>query len=174
MFKFGKFMDRFSSVISIISYVGVIAIMLLNVADIVMNKVLHKPIFGATDITEQLLLCTVLASFAYGQSKKVHINMTMIIKHLPRVIKFPLFGLMSLLSTATATFMGYAALLQVKTAMAIDMKTEVLYMPKWPFYLIEAVCLFALALVLLYDTIMAFAATGNKKAAESVVSTWND
>jgi len=167
-------MDRFSATISLLSYVGVVAIMLLNVADVLMNKVLHKPIFGATDITEQLLLITVLASLAYGQSKKAHINMTMIIKHLPRVIKFPLFGLMGLLSTATAAFMGYAAVLQIQTAMSIDMKTEVLYMPKWPFYLIEAICLLTLALVLLYDTIMAFAATGNKKIAEAVVGTWND
>ncbi|MDR2610757.1 MAG: TRAP transporter small permease [Clostridiales Family XIII bacterium] len=174
MIKLGKFMDRFSSIISLLSYAGVVAIMLVNVADILMNKLWHKPIFGATDITEQLLLCTVLASFAYGQSKKAHINMTMIIKHLPRVVKFPLFGLMGLLSTATAAFMGYAAILQVQNALAIDMKTEVLYMPKWPFYVVEVVCLFALALVLLYDTIMAFAATGNKKIEEAVVSTWND
>lgn len=174
MKKIGKILDRFSAGISIISYVGIISIMLLNVADILMTKLFQKPIFGATDITEQLLLCTVLASFAYAQSKKAHINMTMIIKHLPKFIKFPLFGLMGLLSTATAGFMGYAAVLQVQNALAIDMKTEVLYMPKWPFYTIEAICLFALAIVLLYDTVVAFMATKNKKAEEIVVSSWND
>jgi TRAP-type C4-dicarboxylate transport system permease small subunit len=174
MFKIGKVIDKITFVISLLSYAGILAIMLLNVADILLTKLAHQPIFGATDMTEQLLLCTVLASFAYGQSKKAHINMTMIIKHLPRFIRFPLFGLMGLLSTGTAAFMGYAAVLQVKTALSIDMKTEVLSMPKYPFYFIEAVCLFALALVLLYDTAMAFAATGNKKIEAAVVSTWND
>ena len=104
MIKVGKVVEKTTFVVSMISYCGIIAIMLLNVGDVLMTKIFIKPITGAYEITECLLLCTVIASFAYAQSKKSHINMTLVIKFFPRSLKFLIYGLMGILSTATAAY----------------------------------------------------------------------
>jgi TRAP-type C4-dicarboxylate transport system permease small subunit len=172
MIKVGKIIDRITLVVSMISFSGVLAIMILNVADVLMTKLFAKPITGAYEITEILLLCTVMAAFAYGQSKKSHINMTLIIKVFPRPIRLFIFGLMGLVSTGTAAVVGYAAILQAESAISRGMSTSVLFIPMYPFFYIEAIAMFIFALALLYDAILAFAAIFNKKLEEIVTSTW--
>jgi TRAP-type C4-dicarboxylate transport system permease small subunit len=174
LLKFEKIIDKFTFAISLISYVGIVAIMLLNVADVVMFKFFKKPIFGAMDLTSQLLLLTIIASFAYGQSQKAHINITLIISRIPRLPRFLLFGLMSILSTGTAVAMTYAAFLEIQSSMVRNKITEVLNWPMTPLYVVEFISLLALTIVLLFDTIMVFAAIKDDDIAKHVQSTWSD
>jgi TRAP-type C4-dicarboxylate transport system permease small subunit len=137
-----------------------------------MTKLLTKPISGAYEITESLLLCTVFASFAYAQSKKAHINMTILINIFPKALKFFVYGLMGLLSAGVAAIVGYAAILQAVSAIDKGTITSVLAIPMYPLYYIEAGVMFVFALSLLYDAVLAFLAMFSKKHAEIVVSTW--
>jgi TRAP-type C4-dicarboxylate transport system permease small subunit len=174
MLKIGKIVERTTLVVSLVSYFGIVAIMLLNVADVLMTKLFVRPITGAYEITECLLLCTVIGSFAYAQSKKSHINMTLVIKFFPRVLRYFIFGLMGLLSTGTAAAVGYAALLQASSALGKGTITSVLSIPLYPFYYIEALAMLVFALALFYDTILAFIAIFSRKYEELVVSTWTE
>ena len=157
---------------SLVSYGGVVVIMCLNVIDVIMSKMINKSITGAYEISEVLLLCTVMASFAYGQTKKTHINITLFIKPLPGAIKFLIYGLMGLLSTGTAVLVGYAAILQAQSAMLKGAVTSILMIPMYPFYYIEALAMFVFGITLLYDTILAFAAIFKKRYQDLVVSDW--
>jgi TRAP-type C4-dicarboxylate transport system permease small subunit len=174
MNKLGKIVDKATFIVSLISYGGVVAIMLLNVIDVLMTKLLTKPISGAYEITECLLLCTVMASFAYAQSKKAHINMTILVRVFPKTLRFLVFGLMGLLSTGTATAVGYAAILQALSAIDKGTMTSVLGIPMYPFYYIEAAVMLVFALALLYDTVLAFMAIFSKKYQEIVTASWTD
>jgi TRAP-type C4-dicarboxylate transport system permease small subunit len=147
--KIGKAVSGVTFIVSLISYSGALLIMLLNVADVLLTKLLLRPIIGAYEITEVLLLCTVMASFAYGQSKKSHINMVVIVRHLPHAIKFSVYGLMGLVSAATAAVVGYAAASQAASAISKGTVTNVLGIPMYPFYYIETAAMFVLALALL-------------------------
>ena len=147
---------------SMVSYGGVVIIMILNVADVIMTKTLNRSITGAYEITEVLLLCTIMASFAYGQTKKTHIHVTLFIRPLPRAVKLFLFGLMGLLAAGTAALTGYAAILQAQSAMTKNALTSVLMIPMYPFYYVEAVAMFVFFMALLYDAALAFAAIFNK------------
>ena len=157
---------------SLVSYAGVLAIMMLNVADVFMTKSFTKPIQGSYEITEVLLLCTVMASFAYAQSQKAHINMGMVLKRFPRPLALAVYSFMGLLSAATAGAVGYAAILQAQSAMEKNAVTSVLDIPLYPFYYVEAVAMFFFALVLLYDAVFAAIAVRNDKYAEMVISSW--
>ena len=172
MLRLGKMISRATFAVSLVSYVGVLAIMMLNVADVFMTKSFTKPIQGAYEITEVLLLCTVMASFAYAQSQKAHINMGMVLKRFPRPVALGCYAFMGLLSAATAGAVGYAAVLQAQSAMDRNAVTSVLEIPLYPFYYVEAVAMFFFALVLLYDTVFAVMAIRNDKYAEAVISSW--
>lgn len=172
MLKLGKIVDKVTFIVSLVSYAGVAAIMFLNVADVLLKKLLAKPISGSYEITEALLLCTVFASFAYAQSKKAHINMTIIINIFPKALKFLVYGLMGLLSAGVAFIVGYAAVLHAQSAIDKGMITSVLELPMYPLYYIEAGTMFVFTLALLYDAVLSFAAIFSKKHEDIVTSTW--
>jgi TRAP-type C4-dicarboxylate transport system permease small subunit len=172
MIKIGKIVNKITFAVSLISYGGVLAIMLLNVVDVFMTKAFVKPVTGAYEITEVLLLCTVMASFAYAQSQKTHINITMFVKHLPRSVKFSIYGFMGVISAGVAGAVGYAAVLQALSASDRGAVTSVLLIPLYPFYYVEAIAMAIFAVVLLYDAALAFAAIFNRKYEEAVTTDW--
>lgn len=172
MLKLGRVIDKFTLAVSLVSYGGVLAIMLLNVVDVLMTKSFTQPIKGAYEITEVLLLCTVMASFAYAQSRHAHINIGMVLKRFPRPLALGLYSFMGLLSAATAGAVGYAAVLQAQSAVERGSVTAVLHIPMYPFYYVEAIAMFIFAMVLLYDALLALLAIRNRDYADFVISTW--
>ena len=169
--KIEHIFGRFTKAICYISFAGVAAIVLLNVADVVLAKV-YKPILGAYEITQRLLLCTVFASFAYAQTKKTHINMTILIERFPRAIRFVLFTLMSILSVFAACALTYAAYYQGGVALDLGTATEVLYIPLYPFFYVQAVAMAAFAVILLFDTVMSVIAIFKEDFAQHIMSGW--
>ena len=173
MLRFGRMINKATFAVSLVSYAGVLAIMLLNVADVFMTKSFTKPIQGSYEITEVLLLCTVMASFAYAQSQKAHINMGMVLKRFPRPLALALL------------FVHGAYCLRPRPApwatppscrpnpqWRRNAVTSVLEIPLYPFYYVEAVAMFFFAVVLLYDAVLAVMAIRNDKYAEMVISSW--
>lgn len=170
--KVGGVVGKFTKAICLVSFVGLLAIMLINMADVVLTKT-YKPILGAYEITQRLLLCTVFASFAYAQTKKAHINMTILIVHFPRVLRFILFTITSLFSVFAAGVLAYAAFVQGGISMEMGTATEVLYIPLYPFFYVEAASMVAFAIALIYDTVMSFMGIFKEDFAQHVMSEWS-
>ena len=164
---------RFTKLVGCISFWCVIAMMLLNVVDVIMGFISKTHVLGAYELTQRLLMCAVFSSFAYGQSKKAHINMTIVIAHLPRAIRFILFTLMSILSVFAAGAMTYAAGVQMGVALSSGYMTEVLYIPLWPFYLVETVAMGIFTLALMYDTVLYAIAIFRDDYAEMIQADWS-
>ena len=169
--KIEKKVGKFTKIICYISFAGIIAIVLLNVADVFLAKV-YKPILGTYEITQRLLLCTVFASFAYAQTKKSHINMTILIERFPRAVRFTLFTITSILSVFAAGALTYAAFYQGGVSMGIGAATEVLYIPLYPFFYIQALAMAAFVVVLIFDAVMSFIAIFKEDFAQYVMSLW--
>ena len=164
---------RFTKLVGCISFWCVIAMMLMNVADVIMGFIAKTHLLGAYELTQRLLMCAVFSAFAYGQSKKAHINMTIVIAHLPRAIRFILFTLMSILSVFAAGAMTYAAGVQMGVALSSGYMTEVLYIPLWPFYLVETVAMGIFTLALIYDTVLYAIAIFRDDYAEMIQADWS-
>ena len=147
--------------------------MMINVIDVILSKVTASTrVLGAYEITQRLLMCAVFASFAYAQSKKAHINMTLLIAKLPRAPKFIMFTLMSILSVIASGAMTWAAYLQTMDCIAKNYVTEVLYIPLWPFYVVEIVTMAIFTIVLLYDTVLSAIAIFRDDFAEMIQEDW--
>ena len=164
---------KFTKGVGYISFVCVIAMMLLNVVDVVMGKLFQTRVIGAYELTQRLLMCAVFTAFAYGQTKKAHINMTILIALLPRAFRFTLFTLMSILSVIAAGAMTYAAAVQTGVAISSGYMTEVLYIPLYPFYIVETVAMGIFTLALLYDTVLYAIAIFRDDYAEMVQADWS-
>lgn len=164
---------KFTKAVGCISFVCVIAMMLINVADVVMAKLIQQRVIGAYELTQRLLMCAVFTAFAYGQSKKAHINMTILIALFPRALRFTLFTLMSILSVIAAGAMTYAAFVQTGVSIDSGYMTEVLYIPLYPFYIVETLAMAIFTLALLYDTVLYAIAIFRDDYAEMIQADWS-
>lgn len=164
---------RFTKGVGWISFVCVIVMMLLNVVDVVLSKLFQSPIIGAYELTQRILMCAVFTAFAYGQAQKAHINMTIVIRHFPRPLRFLVFTLMSVLSVVCAGAVTYAAFAQALVAMRSGYITEILYIPLYPFYLVESIAMGVFTLALLYDTVLYAMAIFRDDLAELIQADWS-
>ena len=174
--KFKRFSLRFEKItkaVAWISFVCVVVMMLMNVVDVIIGYLFSKHILGAYELTQRLLMCAVFTSFAYGQSKKTHINMTIVIAKFPRALRFTIFTIMSILSVLAAGAMTYAAGVQTGVAISTGYMTEVLYIPLWPFYLVETVAMAIFTLALIYDTVLYVISIFRDDFAEMVQADWS-
>ncbi len=171
--KFNAGVHRFTQAIALISFVCVLLMMLMNVADVIMGYLFQTHILGAYELTQRMLMCAVFTAFAYGQSKKSHINMTIIIVHFPRPLRFIIFTLMGILSVLAAGAMTYAAAVQTGVAVSTGYMTEVLYIPLWPFYVIETAAMAIFTLALIYDTILSAIAIFREDYAQLIQADWS-
>ena len=170
--KISAGVEKFTTIVGYFSFICVIIMMLLNVGDVLLNKLVNKNILGAYEITQRLLMCAVFASFAYAQSKKAHINMTILIEKLPRAIRFIIFTLMSILSVVAAGAMTWAAYVQTLDCIAKNYVTEVLYIPLWPFYVVEIIAMAIFTITILYDTVLYAIAIFRDDYAEMIQKDW--
>ena len=170
--KISAGMEKFTTVVGYFSFICVILMMLMNVGDVVLNKLINKNIIGAYEITQRLLMCAVFASFAYAQCKKAHINMTIVIEKFPRALRFIVFTLMSLLSVVAAGAMTWAAYIQTLDCIAKGYVTEVLYIPLWPFFVVEIIAMAIFTVTIIYDTILYVIAIFRDDYAEMIQKDW--
>lgn len=170
---FSSIVEKFTKAVGMISFAAVFIMMMLNVVDVLLAKLFKTPIVGTYELTQRLLMCAVFTSFAYAQSKKAHINMTILIAVFPRAIRFILFTLMSIISVIAAGAMTYAAAIQMNVAITTGYMTEVLYIPLWPFYLVEVIAMGIFTLALIYDTILSAIAIFRDDYAEMIQADWS-
>ena len=164
--------EKFTTAVGYISFFCVAAMMLLNTADVIYHTVFNKNIIGAYDITQRLLMCAVFCSFAYAQSKKAHINMTLIIAKLPRALRFILFTLMSILSVVVSGVTTWAAYMQTLDCINKGYVTDVIYMPLWPFYVVMIIAMGIFTLTIAYDTVLYAIAIKRDDYAEMIQEDW--
>ena len=172
MLKIKPYVNKVAEYVSYVSFVCFIAIGLLTVIDVIGQRVFNHPILGAYELVERLMLCAVFCAFAYGQTQKSHINMTLVIDKLPRVPQMIIFSVMSVISVGMAAVLTYAAGVQVGVAHRAGTVTGMLHIPLWPFYIVECAAMAIFSAVLLYDAALAIGAIFSEELAEDVRSSW--
>jgi len=170
--KISAKVEKFTTAVGYISFICVAAMMFLNMADVLYHTLFNKNIIGAYDITQQLLMCAVFCSFAYAQSKKAHINMTLIIAKLPRALRYILFSLMSILSIVVSGATTWAAYMQTLDSINKGYVTDVIYMPLWPFNVVMIIAMAIFTLTIAYDTVLYIIAIKRNDFAEMIQEDW--
>jgi len=168
MEKVKRIFYRCAGGVGVISAVGYLAIIAICIFDVLLEKTISRPITGSYELVERCMVVAVFASFAYAQAKKAHINMMILIERFPRFSRLITLGLASLLSVGITGYAAYAAYTQTGTAMRMGTMTAVLHIPLWPFFMLQAIALFFLAVILLLDTIYVFAAVKSDSMNEIV------
>lgn len=172
MLKLKPCIAKLANVVSYVSFACLLAICLLSVADVILQRVFNHPILGAYELVERMMLCAVFCAFAYGQTEKSHINMTLVIAKLPRAPQMIIFSVMAVLSVAMAAVLTYAAGVQIGVALKAGTVTGMLHIPLWPFYIVECAAMAVFTLTLIYDVALSVGAIFSEELAVEVRSSW--
>ena len=169
-----KIVEKISCGWSVFSYITMVLVMLLITVDVILRKVAHITIVGSYEIVERCLLVLVFCGFAYCQTNKGHIHVTLFLQMFHEKVALFLFGIWHLLSFAGAIFTGYAMILQMQYAIQANTWTPVLQIALWPFYLVSAIGMFIFALTIIWDCIQCFVglAPSQKEWADKIKAGW--
>jgi TRAP-type C4-dicarboxylate transport system permease small subunit len=167
-----KYIFQISRATGVLSYIGFLGMILLTVCDVVLRYAFNRPIVGAYEITQYMLLISVFASFAYCQMLRGHIQISMVVRILPKRVAFIIFTLTSLMTTAIMFFIGYAAAQQAIYAAAKGFTSDVLRFPTSPFIWIEFVCMLIFSLACLVDVLYSAVAIFDKDLQDKLVKEW--
>ena len=118
---------------------------------------------------EFLMCCTVFSSFAYTQTKKGHLRVSMFVKKFPRTIGMILCSVNELLSVGIALAITYASYIQIGYSIKKNLVSANLFIPYYPFYTIELICMSLFTIVLLADAIMSIMGIFKKDYADEIM-----
>lgn len=175
-----KFIEKFKNVISAISrYTGYLSylcfalIILLTVVDVVLRKTIDKPIVGGYEIITYLLLVGVFASFAYCQVLRGHIQVTMILRLLPKRAVFIIYSITSALTAVIMSFVAYAAAQQAIYVMEKGFRSDTLHFVTYPFIWLECICMVVFALACILDTVQSVYAIFHSDLQDQLLAEWD-
>lgn len=175
-----KFIEKFKNVINAISrYTGYLSyicfalIILLTVVDVVLRKTIDKPIVGGYEIITYLLLVGVFSSFAYCQTLRGHIQVTMILRLLPKRAVFIIYSITSALTAIIMCFVAYAAAQQAMYIMEKGFRSDTLHFITHPFIWIECICMIVFALACFLDTVQSVYAIFHSDLQEQLLAEWD-
>lgn len=172
MNKFTIVTDKLCYYVNYFSMLTIIIMMFMVCYDVVVGNFMQRPVSGMYEICQVLLTTLVFSSWAYTQTVRGHIHVVMVIKLLPKALRFVCFGLTSLLSSVVMGFGTYAVIKEVMTRYGTGECTGTLQIPYWPFLIFEAIAFGLLAILLLRDAIRTVIAIWDDETAEDIQKDW--
>ncbi|MFC2170095.1 TRAP transporter small permease [Acidobacteriota bacterium] len=138
---------------------GLILLILLTIIDIASRNLFNKPIPGAVEVSQYILLVVILMGVAYTQQVKAHVNVEFVFKLFNKRTQIfcrILTSLLYLFVVAIIVWQSFILGIQENTT------SDMLRIPQYPFRLLVAFGGFFLWLEVLIDLIDLFASLRKK------------
>lgn len=137
-----------------VAAVSLAALMFLTTANVVGRYILKRPIFGAFEISEILLLVTIAFGFAYVGLKKSNIHIDVVTNHLPSKVNAILRVVLDPIVLISFILLGWEGFARSKQLFSEGQLFSTISWPEWPFQMILGIGYLTLCLVLLRDLLV--------------------
>lgn len=141
---------RADAVLGIAASVLLLCLMVLTFADVVARYLLNRPIRGAFEVTELLLLVLIFAGLPLVSHAEEHVTMDFIDRMLPPAVTAALVRVVHALVAAIFFFLGWQVMIKAGRISQYGDTTEVLRIALGPFVYFMAVMIFLTGLVHLF------------------------
>jgi TRAP-type C4-dicarboxylate transport system permease small subunit len=129
------------------------AMMLLTVADVCLRYFLRKPILGATEITENLMVCLTFFAVAWCAAQGSHLKVDLVMGRLsPRVQAF-FDGLTTLAGLCLVILIAWRSFAEAGAMRELNIVSSLLKIPAYPFYYVVALGSAMLCLIMVVQLI---------------------
>ncbi len=147
MRTFSAWLGRLALWLLLLGTVGMIAAMLVGVADVVGTEFLGRPVLGTLEFTESTMVLVVFGALAYAQERRAHIRVELLYTFVgPRGKSFmeAVTHIVALVFFALVGWMGYVELLY-----SWEIKESTMGSVRFPLYPARVLLLVGVALLLL-------------------------
>jgi len=153
--EFGDFLERISEraarSIYRISLLVVLVMMLLTVYDVVARYFFNRPLIGAYEFTEFLLVIMVTSALAFAQVSKRHISVELLVSGLPLRARKITHVISCSICLSIYVLIAWQGFKGAQTQWRHGIVSGAFSVPLWPFYLFLAFGCSVLCLVFLAD-----------------------
>ncbi len=128
-----KFFQRLSTYLAFIGCFTLFILMCLTITDVAGRSLFNRPVLGAFELTQFLVLVIIFSFLAYTQAHKTHINVDLFMMFFPKrlIILFELFNHIACLAIMVLiTWMGFEKAVEVMEA---GESSPNLALPSYPF-----------------------------------------
>ncbi|OFZ89318.1 MAG: hypothetical protein A2V78_07365 [Betaproteobacteria bacterium RBG_16_64_18] len=147
-----KFLDRCETVLLYIAVFATFVMMCLTTADAAGRYLFNRPITGAYEVTEQyLMVAMVFLGFSYAYRGGAYIRVTLLVDHVPRVVRIFFDFLAQVFSIAYGILLVVATAQQYLRVAGDRMTLSTVDIPVAPAYLMVPVGLFFMSVLMLLD-----------------------
>lgn len=139
---------NFLSHIAIYMAMGVLMVMMsLTVADVFMRYVFSNPITGTTELTEYMMVCTLLGMAPCALQRR-HINVDVVTDFLPPRVNAVIDIITLLAGLAFIIILSWQGFAAGLYELSYDVRSSMLNIPDFPFYVVLSFSFATLSLVM--------------------------
>ena len=132
------------------------AMMLLTVLDVFLRYFFRRPIIGATEITENMMVCLAFFALAWCAARRSHLKVDLVISifsHRVQAVFDTLTGLAGLVMVALITWRNFIEAIAIKE---LNIVSSLIKIPAFPFYYVIALGCAVLCLVMAVQVVQEF------------------
>lgn len=144
-------MERIKVLSRIFGYFGSAAVILmlaLTVADVLMRFIFDKPIIGAIEVG-QILMVMVFLGVPLTTLEESHVSVDLVVNRFPRRVKAAVSAVVLLMTLVICALMAWQAYAASVFSHLTNKTFSLLAVPEYPFYWVMVLCFVAICVVLL-------------------------
>lgn len=131
--KSWKMLDHVIMAFGVLSAVLIVVIMFLSSADVLSRNFVGVPIKGAYELNEIFFLCAAMMGIAYAQKYKAHVNVELVVSHLPKRTALILETYMTVVALITYVLVIWMSSLEFINSWTTDeFRWGLIAIPLWP------------------------------------------
>jgi TRAP-type C4-dicarboxylate transport system permease small subunit len=158
-----RIIHRCSRVVYIIGGAGgMVALMFLIVADVCLRYLFNRPITSSNELVMFLMAVVVFSALSYTETVDGHVIIDLVISRLPRRAQTALRVITSTLSLALFALIAQQNIVRAKAQQTEGLRSPILHVPVYPFYLFVAFGCALLCAVLLIHVLVSLMPRGEE------------
>ena len=127
------------------------ALMFLAAMDVLLRYVFNRPISGALELIQYMMVITVVSGFALCTIEKSHIRVEVLIGRCPPKVQTLLYCVTSFLSLGLIVLITRQSVIYAGLLFDAGLTSPVLFIPAFPFAIVQALAMAVFCLALLAE-----------------------
>lgn len=148
-----KIINSLSRTLNIAASGVLAAMMLLTVSDVFLRYFLRRPILGATELTENMMVCLVFFGLAWCAIQQGHLKVDLVMTHFSPRVQAIVDSITSCAGLIMVALIAWRGLLEGMAVQQLHIVSSLLKLPAFPFYYILALGCAMLCLVMVTNLI---------------------
>lgn len=154
MFK--KAVSRYKAIARIVSWVcgfiaavAMVCMILITVSDVFMRYFFNKPINGSFELTEYLMIVVVFMAIPWATMRDAHVRVDLITGKFALRKQAFFYAISCILAIIISFLIAWYTIPEAMYIFNLDQKSDMLNIPKYPFYFMIVVGFFILLFILI-------------------------